>query len=162
MDSQEITTSHLSIDTQHERQLSFNREKVMDVQDYLASMPQVELPVMHHFSKIECEKADKIYLRQMFIPAGTGATGFEHIDEHLFILAVGRLTITTDDGDMTIDGPRAMNTRPGIKRVVYAHEDSVIMTIHATNLSEPDDIMASILKPEPGSPYRLAFGGGEL
>jgi len=162
MSIHEITTSRLGIDPQRERQMSFNRDKVMEVQDYLASMPQVELPVMHHFSKIECEKADKIYLRMVFHPGGVAVVGFEHLDEHLFILAAGLLTITTEDGDVTLRGPCVMNTKPGMKRVAYAHEDCVVMTVHATDLSDPDAIMDSILKREPGSPHRLAFGGGEL
>ena len=144
------------------RDVAFSREKVMAIQEVIADLPQVELPTLHHFSKIGCPHPTKVYLRQVFHPAGVAVVGFEHLDEHLFILAVGHLTITTDDGDMDIRGPCVMNTKPGMKRVAYAHEDSIIMTIHATDLDDPDAIMDSILKPEPGSPYRAAFGGGAL
>lgn len=142
------------------RDLAFSRGKVMAVQELLADLPQVELPTFHHFSKIGCAQPTQVYLRQVFHPAGVAVVGFEHLDEHLFILALGHLTITTDEGDMDIHGPCVMNTKPGMKRVAYAHEDSVVMTIHATDLVDPDAIMDSILKPEPGSPYRAAFGGG--
>lgn len=142
------------------RDIGFERERVMAVQRHLSDLPQVELPVMHHFSRIGCPNPDRIYIRMVFHPAGVAVTGFEHLDEHFFILARGHLTITTDDGDRDIVGPVVMNTLPGMKRIAYAHEDSVVMTVHATNLSDPDAIMDSILKPEPGSPYRAEFGGG--
>ncbi len=142
--------------------LSFSPDSVQAIQDIMVKFPQVELPVKHHFSSIGCANPDRIYLREVFHPGGVAVVGFEHLDEHLFILAVGHLTITTDDGDMEIFGPTVVNTMPGKKRVAFAHEDSVIMTVHATNLSNPDDIMDSILKYEPDSPYRAQFGGGTL
>lgn len=157
LESALIADEPLCANAQHG--LSGDRQRVLAMQDMLADLPQVELLTQHHFAPIACAKPDRIYLRHVFHPAGIAVVGFEHLDDHLFVLCIGHLTVTTDDGDRDIHGPTVLLTKAGSKRVAYAHTDCVVMTIHATDLSDPDAIMDSILKPEPGSPYRKEFGG---
>lgn len=124
-----------------------SRERVLDLQCVLAELPQAELPVTHHH-------APGIYVREVLHRAGVAVVGYEHKTEHLFLLVSGELTVTTDDGMRTLRGPCMVRTKPGTKRAAYAHTDCVVMTIHATDETDPDKIMADITVPEPGSPVQ--------
>lgn len=124
-----------------------SRERVLDLQHALADLPQVDMPVTHHH-------APGVYVREVFHPAGVAVVGYEHTTEHLFLLVSGELTVTTDDGMRTLRGPCMVRTAPGTKRAAYAHTDCVVMTIHATDKTDPDAIMAEITVPEPGSPVQ--------
>lgn len=119
--------------------------KVLELQDAMSRMPQVHLPVTHHF-------ATGVYAREVFHPAGVAVVGYMHRTDHLFILAKGDLTITTDEGKRRVQGPCVLHTHPGMKRLAYAHEDTTIITIHVTTETDPEKIMAAILVPEAGSP----------
>lgn len=135
--------------------------KVQELQEAIGELPQVELPVTHHFSA-------GVYVCEVFHPAGVAVVGYMHRTDHLFLLAKGELTITTDEGMRRIKGPCMLHTHPGMKRVAYAHEDTTIFTIHVTEETDPRKIMDAILVPEaggslpsPGTDY-LKHPTGEL
>jgi quercetin dioxygenase-like cupin family protein len=77
----------------------------------------------HHF-------APGIYMRELFIPKGTVLTGRIHKTEHMNILSQGELTVWTEDGMKRVKASTVIRSQPGMKRVGYAHEDSVWITVH--------------------------------
>lgn len=85
----------------------------------------VEFQVTHHF-------APGVYLRELFIPKGVCLTGKIHKTEHLNILSQGDLTVWTEDGMKRLKASSVIKSQPGIKRVGYAHEDSIWITVHPT------------------------------
>jgi len=88
-----------------------------------ASCPQISPEVVHHFSP-------GIYAREMRIKKGTILTGKIHKTEHLCILN-GDIEIASQDGKGRFTGYLTFLSKPGVKRIGYAHEDTVFTTIHA-------------------------------
>ena len=106
---------------------------VFDLEQVMRSSPEslledgrpIELEVLHHF-------APGIYARELRIPKGVLLTGKVHKTEHMNILAVGRIEIANMGESKEMTGPYVFTSPAGTKRAGYAHEDSVWITIHAT------------------------------
>lgn len=121
----------------------------IDIQDQVAQLPQVEIPIFHHF-------APNIYMRQMEVVAGTLMVTKMHKTEHFLIVLKGSATILDSNGLMHVQAPQIIKTQIGTKRVIYFHEDSTWLTTHPTsetdlNLIEdrlivPDDQINQFLK----------------
>lgn len=106
------------------------RAEILAIEAAMFAMPEhhVDIPTTHHF-------APGIYMREIFIPKGTTLTGKIHKTEHLNILSQGHLSVMTEDGVRHLKASTVIKSQPGIKRVGYAHEDSVWITVHLN----PDD-----------------------
>ena len=113
------------------------RAQLLSLEAAIYQLPRVELPLTHHF-------APGVYMREMFIPAGTVLSGKIHLTQHFCLLLAGTVSIATDQGDETFIAPCVMRTMPGMKRAIFAHEDSRLMTVHATNETEPEKIEETI------------------
>lgn len=111
------------------------RQQIVDLEAYLLTLPQVDIPIKHHF-------ADGLYLREGFIPAGTLATGMLHVSEHANIISHGTIRIVTEDGAETLTAPATFICRPGVKKVAVAITDVVMINVHANpdNLRDPEEI----------------------
>lgn len=110
-----------------------NKVTTQEIRDYIASLEtkalaceQIEIPVTHHFSK-------GLYAREIFIPKGSFIVGKIHKFENLNILSKGELTILSIEGSARIKAPFTVVSPPGVKRVAFAHEDSIWTCIHATD-----------------------------
>src|SRR5688572_12560358 len=78
----------------------------------------VEMPVTHQF-------ADGLYIRTIFIPAGTLLTSREHLHQHSFTISQGDISVTSDtEGAVRYKAPHVGITEPGTRRVLFAHEDT--------------------------------------
>jgi hypothetical protein len=100
----------------------------------------IELPLQHYH-------AQGIYGRRLLIPKGTAYVGKIHRFSHLRVVMKGRLLIVTDEGRYECVAPHVMVTPAGARRVGYALEDCEVMTFHATELSDPDEIEKEIIMP---------------
>jgi hypothetical protein len=111
------------------------RDKVFAIESAMNAMPQVQvdLEVRHHFSK-------DVYGRELMIPKGTTLVGKIHKYEQLNILAKGCLSVLVGDEIKRVTAPFIVVSPPGTKRVAYAHEDSVWITVHGTNETDLDRI----------------------
>jgi len=76
----------------------------------------VKLETTHYFSP-------GIYAREIFIPAGTVLTGAQHKTEHL-VLFVGDITVWHEGQMVRVTGHQTLVSKPGAKRVGFAHEDT--------------------------------------
>ena len=77
------------------------RSQVMNLESAMVEMPDCIDPddcTFHHF-------ADGVYLRELFMAAGTVVVGKIHRTKHLTIIASGTVRITTDEGVKEITGP---------------------------------------------------------
>lgn len=110
------------------------RDKIVALEAVMLRMPQVEIKTTHHF-------APGIYMREIFIPKGTTLTGKIHKTEHLNILSQGDLSVMTEDGIKRFKASNIIKSNPGIKRVGFAHEDSVWITVHP-NVTDERDVPA--------------------
>lgn len=109
------------------------RKKIYALEAEVASLPQVELPLEHHF-------ADGVYVRTMFIPKGTCLTGKVHRHDCVNIVH-GDISVVTEHGSRRVTAlgsPQRFSSPAGIKRAGYAHEDTYWTTVHANPTNETD------------------------
>lgn len=109
------------------------------IKSLIAAM-QKELKVLedpligHHFS-------EGVYARTLFIPEGCCAVGKIHKFQNLNMLIMGALSIWISEEEIiTVKSPYIKVSPPGTRRVVFAHEDSIWVTIHHTFLTDPKEI----------------------
>lgn len=116
------------------------RNLIMDLEQKMFQMKDriVEIKTTHHF-------APGVYMREIFIPAGVTLTGKIHKTEHLNILSKGRLTVWTEDGMKTLEASTVIKSKPGIKRVGYAHEDTVWITVHPTDETDLEKLEENLI-----------------
>ncbi len=112
------------------------RASILQLEAVMLAMPErhIEIKTTHHF-------APGVYMREIFIPKGTTLTGKIHKTEHLNILSQGVLQVMTEDGIKTLTASTVIQSKPGIKRVGHALEDSVWITVHP-NVTEERDVDA--------------------
>jgi hypothetical protein len=94
---------------------------------------RAELRVENHFSL-------GVYARSLYIPADTIVVGKIHKYENLNILAQGDISVLVDNEIVRIRAPFVVVSPPGTKRIAYAHEDTVWITIHGTELRNVEEI----------------------
>ena len=118
------------------------RQLLDDFGEYLLQFDQVDLPLKHTFT-------DGVYIREIFIPAGTLVAGKLHRHNHFNFISSGTVTVRTKDGVETLTGPIGMVSTAGTKRALLAHTDVVWTTIHAnpTNETDLDKLEAMIVAP---------------
>ena len=109
------------------------RDFITSFEGYLKTLPQEELPLIHHFSK-------GVYARELHIPKGCMLTGKIHKFENLNILSKGDISILSQDGVMRVKAPFTVVSSPGVKRLAYAHEDCVWTTILGTDSKDHSQI----------------------
>lgn len=123
------------------------KDLIAELQTAVCKMPQAELVTSHYF-------CDGMYARQVIIPTGCVIVGKVHTKEHLAILAKGRMAITQAGAPrMIMECGAVIVSRPGAKRVGYAFEDSVFVTIHRTDLTDIEEIERSVTEDDPQSMY---------
>ena len=110
-----------------------SRAQVLKLEEQIMKMEQLELPVVHHFSK-------GVYARELHIPAGTTLTGKIHKFENLNILSQGEMSVSTEEGVVRVKAPFTIISPPGTKRVAYAHTDCIWTTVHGTESKDVDAI----------------------
>ena len=89
--------------------------------------------------------APGVYAREMWMPAGCLITGKIHMTEHLNMLSQGKVSVSNKGESITMEAPYTFVSPVGTKRAIYAHEDSTWTTIHATELTDPDEIEQEII-----------------
>ena len=110
-----------------------SRADVLAYEEMLRALPQVEMPVIDHFS-------EGVYARELFIPKGTTLTGKIHKFTNLNIMISGELSVLTEDGVKRVTAPFVVVSPPGTKRVAYAHEDTRWITVHGTTETDIEKI----------------------
>jgi len=83
-------------------------------------------PLKHTF-------ADGLYIREMRAPKGMLNVSKLHKTTHPYFILKGEFSVVTEDGIVRIKAPYWGITKAGTKRVVYFHEDTIWVTVHATN-----------------------------
>lgn len=116
-------------------------EQIQALESVMRDMPQVEIPVTHHF-------APGLYAREITIPAGVCVVGKLHRHTHLIQLVKGEVEIRTDAGMQRLVGPAMWSSQAGTKRAILAIEDATLITFHVTNETDMEAIEADVIEPE--------------
>lgn len=99
---------------------------IVRLQKELLLLPQVEMPLTHHFS-------EGVYGRELSIPKGTLLIGKLHKRETLNILLKGEMTVASIEGVFRVKAPYIYKSKPGVKKLGFAHEDSSFVNLHPTD-----------------------------
>jgi len=103
--------------------------------------PRVDCPVKHRFTP-------GLYIREIFVPAGTLFTSMEHRFEHPFVLCKGKIEVYSEnEGAVIYEAPHCGITKPGTRRGVLALEDTIWITFHVTDETDVEKIGEAILVP---------------
>ena len=90
--------------------------------------PQVECPVTHNF-------APDIYVREIFMPAGTVVIGHKHLTEHFNVILKGKCRVMIGDVVEELTAPCTFVSGAGSQKIVNVLEDCIWQTVH----SNPDN-----------------------
>lgn len=100
------------------------KDRLLQLDAFLIHNEQVECPLEHIF-------LENLYIREVFIPAGTLFTTYVHKTENAFFIMMGELLIWDEKNKwQRINSPYRGITKKGTKRVCYAISDVVWNTTH--------------------------------
>lgn len=119
------------------------REQVMRLEKSMRDMPDQlteEHLTSHYF-------ADGVYLREMFMPAGSVVVGKIHRTKHLTIICNGTVQITTGRGVEQITGPAVFVSDAGAKKAIHAITDATLMNPHPTKETDLEKIEQAFIAP---------------
>jgi quercetin dioxygenase-like cupin family protein len=121
------------------------RENIVEFEKQLGKIPGAffgdseTCPLKHSF-------APGVYVREIFIPKGTLIVGKIHKHAHPNFLMKGEVSVYTEDGGIErLKAPLSMISPAGTKRVVYAHEDTLWITVHVTNETDLKNIEEQVI-----------------
>ena len=114
------------------------RESIMALETEMKKHEQLEMPLTHHHFH-------KGYGRELFIPAGTLLVGKIHKHQTLNILLEGDISLLTEEGTKRVQAPFTVVSKPGIKRVGYAHTDCKWLTVHGTEETDLEKIEEEVI-----------------
>jgi hypothetical protein len=123
-------------------------DKVKALQVEISKLPQYEPETKHYFH-------GGMYCREVFRHAGVLVVGKVHKKEHFYMIVCGIVSITTDDGAIQVEGPYLFQSKPGTKRAVYAHTDTLCMTFHRTDSLTVEEAEIEMVEEEPDSMYGI-------
>lgn len=84
----------------------------------------IDAPLQHKFT-------DGMYIREIFMPAGSLWTSKIHKTEHPYVVSYGKVAVSIDSNDWyEITAPYTGITQPGTRRVLYILEDCIWTTFH--------------------------------
>lgn len=97
-----------------------------ELEKEMLEIGQAECPVAHYFGP-------NIYIREVFLKAGTFAIGHKQKHEHLNVMLTGSVAILKDDGTVDVlKAPLIYVGKPG-RKVGYVIEDCRWQNIYSTN-----------------------------
>ena len=106
------------------------RERMLGVQEAISQLPNAKFgddcgPLEHSF-------ADGLYIRKYTGIKGTIAISKLHKTNHPYFVMTGKASVLTEEGPVVIKAPYNGITKAGTKRILYFHEDTLWITVHAT------------------------------
>lgn len=111
--------------------------KVELIEAELNKFEQVDIPVTHVF-------APGVYMRQIMIPKDTILISRYHKYDQIDIMVYGDMSIASQSGSFRIKGPFSGVSSPGLKRIGYAHEDTLWIDVHATDATDIEKLEADL------------------
>ena len=108
----------------------------------MSQMPDGFFPTEHLF-------LPGMYIRKIFMPAGSLLTSMQHKTKHPFVITSGRLRVMDQVDVVEYEAPIVGVTEAGTKRVLYIYEDTTWITFHANpeNINDPDKMVEYLTYP---------------
>ena len=112
------------------------REKLLALEEASRQHEQAHIPTKEYFS-------DGCYGREVMIPKGVCAVGAIHKSEWIVVVSRGHIRVVSEEGTSIIDArdhPVTFISPPGVKRAVYALEDTWWTMFRETPHTNTEDI----------------------
>ena len=98
-------------------------------------LDELEVSMLENGEPVLCltthKFTDGMYIREIFMPAGSLITSKIHKTEHPYIVSYGKVAVSIDGNDWDeITSPYTGITKPGTRRVLYILEDCIWTTFH--------------------------------
>ena len=98
-------------------------------------LDELEVAMLENCEPVHCLTThmftDGMYIREIFMPAGSLITSKVHKTEHPYIVSYGKVAVSIDGDDWNeITAPYTGITKPGTRRVLYILEDCIWTTFH--------------------------------
>jgi quercetin dioxygenase-like cupin family protein len=119
------------------------RGQVDEFQAQVIMLPPVDtIQTEHHLH-------GGVYSRKVFIPKGTVVVGRVHKTAHVFICISGEIKVWSTEAPVCVmTSGDITESLPGVKRVVFTLEDTVIMTVHRVEALTMDELEDEIVEPD--------------
>ena len=117
--------------------------KMTDVEKFLSELPDAKFgddcaPVEHKFG-------DGLYIRQITMPKGMFVLSKIHKTTHPYFVMSGDTSVFTSEGMTRIIAPYTGITKAGTQRLLYMNEETVWITVHATEETDLDEIEKQVI-----------------
>jgi hypothetical protein len=98
-------------------------------------LDELELSMLEKCEPVHCltthKFTDGMYIREIFMPAGSLITSKIHKTEHPYIVSYGKVAVSIDAQEWDeITAPYTGITKPGTRRVLFIIEDCIWTTFH--------------------------------
>tara|TARA_R110000772_G_scaffold268686_2_gene397475 strand:- start:23591 stop:24184 length:594 start_codon:yes stop_codon:yes gene_type:complete len=127
------------------------RESISELQDEALSSTDDNVltgdALLKH-NPVKSSFADGLYIREIFNPANQLIITKVHKKQHTFFLMEGEMSIITEGGVETIRAPHNGITEPDTKRLIFPHTDCRFVTVHATTLTDIDELEKELVSDE--------------
>jgi hypothetical protein len=128
----------MDIEVLKNKQLISNSKNAEAIESEFLKLPQEPCPVTHRFGP-------GIYMREVFLPAGSIVIGHHHNFEHMNIFLKGKITFFKDDGAaVEMTAPMTLMGKPG-RKIAYIHEDSIWVNVFSTTETNVEKLEAHFL-----------------
>lgn len=104
----------------------------------------------HYFTPKDEKYGCSTYAREILLPKGSFVIGKIHRHQHLNFISKGKVKVFTEFGEKSFEAPCTFVSEVGLKRAVYAEEDTIWTTVHLTEFgdeSELDKIEQEVIAP---------------
>jgi hypothetical protein len=99
-----------------------------------------ECTLKHYFAPKSEKYGCSTYAREIFLPKGSFVVGKIHRHQHLNIISKGKVKVFTEFGEKYFVAPCTFISEVGLKRAVYAEEDTIWTTVHLTEFENESDL----------------------
>jgi hypothetical protein len=124
------------------------REEILDVQAQMQSMivdgvaesVADQCTLTHYFTPKDEEYGCCTYAREIKLPKGSLVIGKIHRHQHLNFITQGKVIVYTEFGLKHLEAPCTFVSEVGLKRAVYAVEDTLWTTVHLTKFNSEEEL----------------------
>tara|TARA_R110000765_G_scaffold48361_1_gene98947 strand:+ start:571 stop:1053 length:483 start_codon:yes stop_codon:yes gene_type:complete len=115
------------------------RDETIDLAEklILENGEPLEVPITHRFT-------EGLYIREIFVSAGTLFTTETHKKQNPFVISLGKYKVYDGENILVIEAPHTGITEPNTRRLVYAEEDTIWTTFHVTDKTDIEEIEKEI------------------
>jgi hypothetical protein len=94
----------------------------------------------HYFTPKDEKYGCSTYAREILLPKGSFVIGKIHRHQHLNFISKGKVKVFTEFGEKSFEAPCTFVSEIGLKRAVYAEEDTIWTTVHLTEFDKESDL----------------------